>query len=171
MRHIVPKFIHLAVAQAKRCRQYVNYNGIVGLLSNIKAHKASGPDGISGTMLKRCAKVAAMFLKFIFEQSIATGDIPADWRNAIVHPVFKGGNSKQPENYRPISLTCICCKMMERILVSSITTYLEETNQLHHEFKYLGVIISNTSSWQKHVYYVASRSNQMLRFIKRNFKG
>ena len=110
----------------------IDYNGIVGLLENIKANKASGPDGISGTMLKCCAKVAAMFLKFIFEQSLATGDIPADWRNAIVHPVFKGGNSKQPENYRPISLTCICCKMMERILVSSITTYLEETNQLHH---------------------------------------
>ena len=65
-----------------------------------------------------------MYLKCIFEQSLDTGDIPHDWRQAIVHPVFKGGSAKEPGNYRPISLTCICCKMMERILVSYIVTHL-----------------------------------------------
>ena len=39
------------------------------------------------------------------------------------------------------------------------------------EFKYLGVHISNSCSWQKHIKYVVSKGNQMLRFIKRNFKG
>ena len=67
-----------------------------------------------------------MYLKLIFEQSLDTKDIPHDWRQAIVHPVFKGGSTKQPENYRPISLTCICCKMMERILVSYIVTHLDD---------------------------------------------
>ena len=55
--------------------------------------------------------------------------MPQDWRRASVHPVYKGGNLKQPENYRLISLTCICCKLMERILTCSITAYLEESNQ------------------------------------------
>ena len=106
----------------------INYQGVVRLLENIKIHKACGPDGICGTVLKRCAKVAAMFLTFIFDQSLNTGDIPEDWRQALIHPVFKGGSTKRPENYRPISLTCICCKMMERVLVSSIVMHLEDFN-------------------------------------------
>ena len=37
-----------------------------------------------------------------------------------------------------------------------------------NEFKYLGVHISNKCTWQNHVHHV--NANQMLRFIKRNFK-
>ena len=116
----------------------ISYHGIVGLLEKIQAHKACGPDGICGALLKRCAKVAAMFLKSIFVQSLNTGDIPEDWRKALVHPVFKGGNTKQAENYRPISLTCIFCKLMERILASPVVTHLEDTNlfsQTQHGFR------------------------------------
>ena len=108
----------------------ISYRGILGLLERIEIHKACGPDGICGAILKYCAKIAGMFLKTIFEQSLDTGDIPFDWRQAFVHPVFKGGNSKMPGNYRPISLTCICCKLMERIVVSSITTYLDDAGLL-----------------------------------------
>ena len=39
------------------------------------------------------------------------------------------------------------------------------------EFKYLGVYISNVCNWQQHIKHVASKGNQMLRFIKRNFRG
>ena len=108
----------------------ISYYGIVALLKKIKIHKAGGPDGICGAILKYCAKVVAMFLKYIFEQSLHTGDIPHDWRQAVVHPIFKGGSPTQPGNYRPISLTCICCKMMERVLVSNILTHLEENSLL-----------------------------------------
>ena len=116
----------------------INYRGVVGLLENIKVQKSCGPDGISGTILKNCAKVVEMFLTLIFRQSLDTGDIPQDWRQALVHPIFKGGNPKLPQNYRPISLTCICCKMMERILVSSIVTYLDDfdlLSQNQHGFR------------------------------------
>ena len=101
----------------------ITFYGIVGLLKKIKVQKAGGPDGICGAILKYCAKVAGMFLKHIFDQSLSTGDIPQEWRQALVHPVYKGGNTKQPQNYRPISLTCICCKMMERILACSMYCY------------------------------------------------
>ena len=116
----------------------ISYRGILGLLERIKVGKACGPDSISGTMLKYCANIAAMFLQFIFTQSLDTGDIPEDWRTALVHPAFKGGNLKKPKNYRPISLTCICCKIMERILVSSMVTYLDDADllsQCQHGFR------------------------------------
>jgi len=38
-----------------------------------------------------------------------TGTLPADWLKANVSPVFKKGNQIHASNYRPISLTSICC--------------------------------------------------------------
>ena len=51
--------------------------------------------------------------------------------------------------------------------------YFLNNIELHviQEFKYLGVTLSNKCNWQKHIQHVTSKGNQMLRFIKRNFKG
>ena len=50
--------------------------------------------------------------------SLVQSVIPIDWKNANIWPVFKKGSSRLPENYRPISLTCILCKMLESLLSS-----------------------------------------------------
>ena len=44
--------------------------------------------------------------------------------NAYVSPVFKKGEKYDAANYRPASLTCICCKTLEHTLVSNITKHL-----------------------------------------------
>jgi hypothetical protein len=44
------------------------------------------------------------------------GTIPKDWKHANFAPAFKKGERYKAENYRPISLTCICCKLMEHII-------------------------------------------------------
>ena len=69
--------------------------------------KSSGPDGIPGKLLQSLAKELASVLRFIFEQSLLTGDLPTDWTRANVAPVFKKGSKLQAVNYRPVSLTCI----------------------------------------------------------------
>ena len=51
-------------------------------------------------------------LAVIFNMSMQTGEIPSIWRFAIVTPVFKKGSLIDPTNYRPISLTCISCKLL-----------------------------------------------------------
>ena len=45
-------------------------------------------------------------------------------RQANVSPVFKKGENYDAANYRPVSLTCICCKTLEHILVSNINKHL-----------------------------------------------
>ena len=58
------------------------------------------------------------------------GNIPDDWKKALVTPLFKKGNRNNPVNYRPISLTSVCCKLLERIIYSNIISHLNEHNIL-----------------------------------------
>ena len=58
--------------------------------------------------------------------------IPDDGKNAYVSPIHKKGSKHQAEIYRPISLTCICSKLLEHIVCRHIMSYLEEHNILTH---------------------------------------
>ena len=63
-----------------------------------------------------------MGLSTIFQYSIDTGSLPSDWRDANISPGFKKGGRHLAENYRPVSLTSISCKLLEHIL-SNLNTF------------------------------------------------
>ena len=53
-------------------------------------------------------------------------------------PVFKRGDKSLAANYRPISLTCILCKVLEHILASNIVKHLDGQGilyDLQHGFR------------------------------------
>ena len=77
-------------------------------------------------MLKECSAEIAQVLACIFNQSLAQGRIPEDWLQANVAPIYKKGEKYDPSNYRPVSLTCICCKSQEHIIVNKIMQHLSE---------------------------------------------
>ena len=52
------------------------------------------------------------------------GIVPQDWKDAIVVPIFKKGVKSEPSNYRPVSLTSVVCKLMERIVKDVIQDHL-----------------------------------------------
>ena len=64
-------------------------------------------------------------LTLIYQASLDQGTLPEVWRQAIVVPVFKKGRRTDPCNYRPISLTCICTKILEHTVYSSISKHLQ----------------------------------------------
>ena len=94
------------------------------MLTKLNIHKATGPDGLSARVLKECSSEIAPVLAYIFNESLAQGAVPDDWRLANVTPVFKKGEKYDAANYRSLSLTCICCKTLEHILVSNINKHL-----------------------------------------------
>ena len=104
--------------------------GILTLLQNLNIHKASGLDRMSTILLKEIAEVTAPILKLIFERSSNTGDVPYDRRIANVTPIYKKGERCNPQNYCPISLTSICCKILEHITSSHLMKHLENNNLL-----------------------------------------
>ena len=89
--------------------------GVAKLLAKLNIHKASGPDGLNARVLKECSSEVAPVLAYIFNESLVEGVVPDEWRQANVIPVFKKGEKYDAANYRPVSLTCICCKTLEHI--------------------------------------------------------
>ena len=108
----------------------VEPKGVLKLLNGLKVHKAPGPDGLSARVLKECSSEIAPILAFIYNESLAQGTVPGDWRQANVIPVYKKGEKYDAANYRPVSLTCICCKTLEHIIVSNINKHLSLENIL-----------------------------------------
>ena len=76
--------------------------------------------------LKETAAQIAPGLKILFDKSISEGKIPSQWKEANVTAIFKKGSKKSPNNYRPVSLTSICCKLFERVVRDVIVQSLEE---------------------------------------------
>ena len=68
-------------------------------------------------------RIDTLPLSIIFNLSIQTGELPDIWKVASVTPIFKKGSQSDPANYRPISLTCVACKLLETGIKS--TTYVE----------------------------------------------
>ena len=109
----------------------IDLKGILKLLSNLKPDKAQGPDGIKPIILKELREEIAPVIHLLLQKSISTGKIPSGWTKANVSPVFKKGSKSDPANYRPISLTCILCKVMEHIIASKLTQHLNQNNVLY----------------------------------------
>lgn len=103
----------------------INQNGVQKLLKGVKPHKAAGPDEISARILKETAHQIAPALTLVFQASLEQSTIPTDWKTAHVAPIYKKGNRSLAANYRPVSLTCISCKLLEHIVSSNIMNHLE----------------------------------------------
>jgi hypothetical protein len=75
-------------------------------LKNLKQSAAPGPDRISPKILKEMRFEIADVLQKIYQKSIDSGTVPADWKKATVTPIYKKGTKSDPANYRPTSIPC-----------------------------------------------------------------
>lgn len=103
----------------------VSQAGVYKLLRGLRPFKATGPDEIPAYILKEAAEHISPYLTIIHQKSLDTGAIPDDWRAANIVPVFKKGEKHKASNYRPVSLTSICCKLLEHIVHSTIMDHFD----------------------------------------------
>ena len=104
----------------------VHVQGVVKLLKNLNPHKATGPDNLPSRLLKEVADEIAPSLTLLFQATLTQGCIPAVWKEGLITPVFKKGDRSIASNYRPISLTSICCKLQEHIIHGNIMAHLDK---------------------------------------------
>ncbi|UYV80433.1 hypothetical protein LAZ67_19000179 [Cordylochernes scorpioides] len=112
----------------------INMKELDYALENTDLNKTPGPDGIHGQMISNLGKNGKEILLDIFNNSWKTGKLPQDWKTATIIPIKKLDKSADdPKNYRPISLTSICCKLMEKIILRRLTYHLDTRNLLPEE--------------------------------------
>ena len=67
------------------------------------------------------------------QTSMNSHTLPIAWKNANICALHKKGVTSDPNNYRPISLTVIACKIMERIIANNLLSYLKFNNLISLE--------------------------------------
>ena len=85
----------------------------------------------------------------IFQQSYNTSKLPDDWLQPLITPIHKKSLKSDPANYRPISLTCILCKVVEHIILGNMWKHTKTTSSsTSNMVSSQGCLVSPNSSRQ-----------------------
>ncbi|CAH1257307.1 Hypp1814 [Branchiostoma lanceolatum] len=101
------------------------------VLRGLHPNKAPGPDGIPNRLLKEAAPVISTSLCNLFNLSLSSSQLPAEWKQCNVTPVYKKGDRTNPSNYRPIALLPTVPKVLERLVHNRLYTYLMNNNLIN----------------------------------------
>ena len=104
----------------------IDENMVKKKLDQLKTDKSPGADGIHPRLLKELSNVISKPLASLFQNSLDSGVVPEDWRKANISGIYKKGSKADSQNYRPISLTSIVCKIMESLIKDEIVGHLEK---------------------------------------------
>jgi hypothetical protein len=103
---------------------------VQGKLKDLNPNKSQGPDGIPPRVLKEVSEELSVPLCALFNKSLESGILPEDWKTASVTALFKKGSKQDPGNYRPVSLTCILCKVLESVVRDALVAHFTD-NKLY----------------------------------------
>ena len=101
---------------------------VLNTISSLKSSKSVGPDGFSAALLKEIKYEICQPVTWLFGLSMKSGKLPDAWKTARISPIFKKGEASDPCNYRPIALTCVLCRVMERIIRSTMLNFIGHHN-------------------------------------------
>jgi len=104
---------------------------VLAAINRLKSNLTCGPDGLPPLFFKRLRYCLVVPLVLIFTQLLSVAFVPDIWKRATIVPVHKKGSVKVISNYRPISVTCVTCKLFERVIANKIRLHLTVNNVLH----------------------------------------
>ena len=99
-------------------------------IKRLRTDSKCGPDHIPPLFIKHCSLWLVAPLAYLYQLSFANSYMPPIWLTSFVTPVFKKGDPTSASNYRPISLTCVFCKIMEHIIKEQVSTYLYDNKMI-----------------------------------------
>ena len=81
----------------------INREDVQKKLKNLNQNKSTGPDKLHSRILKELYSVLDKPLAILFKNTLKKGKLPDEWKHAIVTAIFKKGDKRKPNNYRPVS--------------------------------------------------------------------
>ena len=103
---------------------FVTPEMIAQKIKKMKDNKSPGVDGIPPKLLKEIVEQISTPLAKLFNLSLEEGIVPSEWKEANITPLFKKGSRNKPENYRPVSLTSVVCKLLETLIRDHMVEFL-----------------------------------------------
>ncbi len=110
------------------------------LLKKLNQNKSPGADRHHPRVLKELLEPLLKPLTMLFQKSVHESYLPMSWKDANVTPIYKSKGAKSsPNNYRPVSLTSIICKILETIIKDEVLDHLKRNNLLYdHQHAFVG---------------------------------
>ena len=124
---------------------------VLAALKSLNVNKSCGPDNLHPRLLLELAETIALPVSILFNATLKDGILPEDWKLAFITAIYKKGSRHLLENYRPISLTAILCKVMEKFVRDNVVLHLLQENLLSN--KQYGFITGRSTSTQL-LYYL-----------------
>ena len=117
--------------------QPVTKHDVERTLLSFASSKSPGPDGICSSELKLAAKTISGMLTILFNESLAAGEVPLDFKLGNIIPLLKPGkkDTTSPANYRGITLNSILSKALEKLVLEQIGKFLDN-DQVFSESQY-----------------------------------
>ncbi|CAM4388385.1 unnamed protein product [Lepidochelys kempii] len=109
----------------------VSLEEVLELIEKLNSNKSPGPDAIHPRVLKELKCEIVKLLTMVCNLSFKSATVPNDWKIANVTPICKKGSGGDPGNYRPVSLTSVLGKLVEKIVKNKIVRQIEEHKLLH----------------------------------------
>ena len=117
---------------------HIREEGVQKLFAGIDPSKASGPEMRSPAGSSENLPLSWLLYSLACSDNL-TGDlITQSWLTAWIASVFKKGPQCKHGNYRPVSFTCVMCKLMEHIICTHICSHLDRhgiLSDLNHGFR------------------------------------
>ena len=118
-------FTKLEGNKSEHLGQLFYYPGMIAKkIEKMKDNKSPGVNGIPPKLLKEIVEQISTPLAKLFNLSLEEGIVPSEWKEANVTPLFKKGSRNKPENYRPVSLTSVICKLLETLIRDHMVEFL-----------------------------------------------
>ncbi len=89
-------------------------------------NKSPGPDRLHPRILNELSGELKEPLILLFKQSLEEGAVPKAWKEGKIAPIFKKGKENICDNYRPVSLTSIVWKVMEKMIRAQAINHLNQ---------------------------------------------
>ena len=107
----------------------VTRDRVLKVIRNLKVNKSPGIDKIHPRVLKEMDETISYPVTIIYKKSIEESKLPRQWKDAEITPIYKKEAKNLPQNYRPVSLTSVICKILEKLVVEDIINHVK-TNLL-----------------------------------------
>ena len=101
-------------------------------ITNISVHKSSGIQHLSAYVLKLCFNILKEKLLVVINKSLFQGYFPKMWRHATIIPIPKVTIPKEVGDLRPIALTPLPGKMLERFVHIQLMEHLDTHKLLNN---------------------------------------